>query len=68
LKSQIGDRNWVQSVDNFYRFMLENFPQEVIVMGVRTSIRNYQLPISPEKLSTYKDFVEKVEKFIFIQE
>lgn len=68
LKNQIGDKNWVQSVDNFYRFMLDNFPQEVIVMGVRTSIRNYHLPINPEALSTYKEFVEKVEKFIFIQE
>jgi hypothetical protein len=48
--------------------MLDNFPQEVIVMGVRTSIRNYKLPINPEKLSTYKEFVERVEKFIFIQD
>lgn len=67
LKNQIGAKNWIQSVDNFYRFMLENFPQEIIVMGVKTSIRNYKLPINPESLSTYKEFVEKVEKFIFIQ-
>jgi hypothetical protein len=67
LKSQIGEKDWVKSVDNFFRFMLENFPQEVIIMGVRTSIRNYQLPINPESLSTYKEFVEKVEKFIFVQ-
>jgi hypothetical protein len=68
LKNQIGSKNWIQSVDNFYRFMLENFPQEIIVMGVKASIRNYKLPINPESLSTYKEFVEKVEKFIFIQD
>jgi hypothetical protein len=68
LKNQIGAKNFIQSVDNFYRFMLENFPQEIIVMGVKTSIRNYKLPINPEALSTYKEFVEKVEKFIFIQD
>ena len=68
LKETINDKNWLNHVDNFYRFMLDNFPQEVIVMGVKTSIRNYKLPIDPEKLTTYKDFVEKVEKYIFIQE
>jgi hypothetical protein len=68
LKNQIGAKNFIQNVDNFYRFMLDNFPQEIIVMGVKTSIRNYKLPINPESLSTYKEFVEKVEKFIFIQD
>jgi hypothetical protein len=68
LKNQIGTKNFIQNVDNFYRFMLDNFPQEIIVMGVKTSIRNYKLPINPESLSTYKEFVEKVEKFIFIQD
>ena len=68
LKETVSQKNWLDNVDNFFRFMLDNFPQEVVVMGVRTAIRNYQLPIIPEKLSTYKDFVEKVEKFIFIKE
>jgi len=68
LKQTVGDKNWLACVDNFFKFMLDNFPQEVIVMGVRTSIRNYKLPIDPEKLSTYKEFVERVEKFIFIQD
>ena len=68
LKQTVKERNWIQQVDNFYRFMLDNFPQEVIVMGVKTSIRNYSLPINPQDLSTYKEFVEKVEKFIFVQD
>jgi hypothetical protein len=68
LKSQVGEKEWIKSVDNFFKFMLDNFPQEVIIMGVRTAIRNYQLPINPESLSTYKEFVEKVEKFIFVQD
>ena len=68
LKETIGEKNWITSVDNFYRFMLDNFPQEIVVMGVKTSLKNYRLPITPEKLSTYKEFVEKIEKFIFIQD
>jgi hypothetical protein len=68
LKQNINDKNFIQHVDNFYKFMLDNFPHEVIVMGVKTSIRNYSLPINPEQLSTYKEFVEKVEKFIFVQD
>jgi hypothetical protein len=68
LKELIGTKSWLESVDNFFKFILENFPHEVIIMATRTAIKNYRLPIEPEKLSVYKEFVEKVEKFIFIQE
>jgi len=68
LNESLKEKAWINHVDNFFKFMLDNFPQEVVVMGVRTAIRNYRLPINPEQLSTYKEFVEKVEKFIFIQD
>ena len=68
LKTSIGEKDWLSKVDNFFKFMLENFPQEIIVMATRTALRNYKLPIEPEKLSVHKEFVEKVEKFIFIQD
>jgi hypothetical protein len=68
LKEQIGVKNWQAQVDNFFCFMLENFPQEIIVMGSKMALRNYKLPIDPEKLSCYNDFIEKVEKFIFVQD
>lgn len=68
LKEQVSSKDWLDKVNNFFKFILENFPQEVIVMATRTAIKNYRLPIDPEKLSVYKEFVEKIEKFIFIQD
>lgn len=68
LKEQIGVKNWQSQVDNFFCFMLENFPKEMVIMGSKTALRNYKLPIDPEKLSCYNDFMEKVEKFIFVQD
>jgi hypothetical protein len=68
LKEQIGTKTWQGQVDNFFCFMLENFPKEIIVMGTKVALRNYRLPIDPEKLSCYNAFMEKVEKFIFVQD
>lgn len=65
LKENIHSNNWKIQVDNFFEFMLENFPEELTVMGVKTAISNYKLPIDPEKLSVYHKFSEKIEKFIY---
>jgi hypothetical protein len=58
-------KKFLEYVDNFYMFMLSNFPQEYLVMGVKLSIRNFGLPIDPEKLKSYDLFMEKVEKHLF---
>jgi MoxR-like ATPase len=68
LKESIGSKDWLSQVDNFFEFMMDNFPEEITVMGVRTAMGNYKLPINPEKLSVYKKFSEKIEKFIFVQD
>jgi len=68
LRERVGQKDWIKQVDNFYRFVLDNFPQEMIVMAVRLSLKNYSLPIDPEKLSTYDAFMEKVEKHLFVQD
>ena len=68
LKDNIGQKNWNNQVDNFFSFIIDNFPQEIVVLGVRIALRNYNLPIDIEKLSSYESFIQKVEKFIFLKE
>ena len=65
LRERIGDKKFIDYVDNFYSFMMDNFPQEYLVMGVKLSITSYGLPIDPEKLKNYDAFLEKVEKHLF---
>ena len=64
-KKDETQKKFLHYVDNFYTFMLNNFPQEYLVMGVKTSIRNFNLPIDPEKLESYDSFLTKVEKHLF---
>lgn len=55
---------WHVCVDNFFQFMMDNFQTELIVLGAKTSLRDYQLPISHRQLTTFKEFHSKFGKFI----
>ena len=66
LRERSTEKKFATYVDNFYKFMLENFPQEYLVMGVKLSIRNYNLPIDVMELPSYDTFIEKIEKHLFV--
>lgn len=55
---------WHKSVDNFFRFMMDNFNTEVVVMGARSALTTYNLPIQPNKLKTFDEFHEKFGKYV----
>jgi hypothetical protein len=38
--------------DNFFRFMMDNFETELVVMGARIALTTYNLPFQPTKLKT----------------
>jgi hypothetical protein len=57
-------KKWHECVDNFFQFMMDNFQHEMIVLGAKTSLRDYQLPIQHRELKTFKDFHAKYGKFI----
>ena len=55
---------WHECVDNFFTFMMANFQTEMIVLGAKTALRDYDLPIAHRQLKTFKAFHEKFGKFI----
>ena len=55
-------------LSDFYKFMLENFPQEYLVMGVKLSIRDYNIPVDIMELPSYDLFIDKIEKHLFAQD
>lgn len=55
---------WHKSVDNFFAFMMKNFTTEVVVMGARSALTTYNLPIQPNKLKTFDEFHEKFGKYV----
>ena len=59
-----GMDTWHECVDNFFTFMMDNFQTEMIVLGAKTALRDYQLPINHRQLKTFKGFHEKYGKYI----
>jgi hypothetical protein len=55
---------WHVCVDNFFEFMMENFQTEMIVLGAKTALRDYALPINHRQLKNFRAFHDKYGKFI----
>lgn len=56
--------NWDAMADNFFGFMMDNFTTEIVVMGAKVALTNYQLPFDASKLKNFDRFHEKYGKFI----
>jgi hypothetical protein len=57
-------KNWNDMADNFFRFMMDNFPTEIVVMGAKTALTNFQLPFDPAEMKNFDEFHEKYGKYV----
>ena len=55
---------WHNMADNFFRFMMDNFTTELVVMGARVALTTYNLPLVPGKLKSFDDFHKRYGKYI----
>ena len=51
-------KDWDFMADNFFGYMMDNFPTELVVMGAKVALTNYQLPFDASK------FQDKYGKYI----
>jgi len=56
--------DWHKMADCFFRFMMDNFQTELVVMGAKVALTNYQLPFDPSKLKSFDEFHEKFGKYV----
>ena len=61
-KEKIAD--WHAQADNFFRFMMDNFTTELVVMGARVALTTYNLPLVPGKLKNFDEFHKRYGKYI----
>lgn len=59
VEDKVESKEFHEMCDNFFRFMMDNFATELVVMGGRIALAVYELPIKPMKLKTFKEFHEK---------
>ena len=58
------DKKFDDKVNKFLRFMMDNFDTELVVMGIKLALTQYQLPIDPDKVKCFDEFHEKYGKYV----
>ena len=50
--------------DRFFRYMMDNFPTELVVMGAKTALTNYDLPLDATKMASFDEFHKRFGKYV----
>ena len=50
--------------DCFFRYMMDNFPTELVVMGAKTALTNYNLPLDATKMKSFDEFHKRFGKYV----
>jgi hypothetical protein len=66
LKDQAEKKNkkFDEMADYFFRYMMDNFPTELVVMGAKTGLTNYNLPFDASKMSNFDEFHKRFGKYV----
>jgi hypothetical protein len=57
-------KGWDDMADTFFRYMMDNFPTELVVMGAKTALTNYDLPLDAGKMKSFDDFHQRFGKYV----
>jgi hypothetical protein len=57
-------KNWDDMADNFFSYMMTNFPTELVVMGAKTALTNYDLPLDASKMKSFDEFHKRFGKYV----
>ena len=63
-KKEGDKKKWHDMADNFFKFMMDNFETELVVMGARVALVNYKLPFQPGKLKSFNEFHKRFGKYV----
>jgi len=55
---------WNVMADNFFRFIMDNFNTELVVMAARVAITTYNIPFVPGKLKNFDEFHKRFGKYV----
>ena len=57
-------KGWDGMADCFFRYMMDNFPTELVVMGAKTALTNYDLPLDATKMKSFDEFHKRFGKYV----
>jgi hypothetical protein len=64
VEKKVTDKEFHAMSDNFFRFMMDNFETEIVVMGARIALTTFNLPFQPTKLKNFDEFHQRYGKYI----
>lgn len=56
--------DWDKMADRFFEYMMKNFPTELVVMGAKTALTNYDLPLDAQKMKSFDEFHSRFGKYV----
>jgi hypothetical protein len=59
-----NDKTFDSKVNHFFRFIMDNFETELVVMGTKLALTQYQLPLDPDEIDCFDEFHDKFGKYI----
>jgi energy-coupling factor transporter ATP-binding protein EcfA2 len=62
--SDKNDKKFDDKANNFLRFSMDNFETELVVMGIKLALTQYNLPIDPDAIECFDEFHDKYGKYI----
>lgn len=59
------DPNYWKFMDACFSFQMDNMPVELNIMSAKTLLKNFNVPIEPDKMKTFEKFYKEYGKYIF---
>ena len=56
--------DWDKMAGRFFEYMMKNFPTELVVMGAKTALTNYDLPLDASKMKSFDEFHKRFGKYV----
>jgi hypothetical protein len=63
-RAEKKSKGWDDMADKFFRYMMDNFPTELVVMGAKTALTNYDLPLDATKMNSFDEFHKRFGKYV----
>ena len=63
-RAEKKSKDWNKQADRFFRYMMDNFPTELVVMGAKTALTNYDLPLDASKMESFDEFHKRFGKYV----
>jgi hypothetical protein len=64
IEKKVADKQFHEMADHFFKYMMQNFETELVVMGARIALTTYNLPFQPTKLKNFDEFHNRYGKYI----